>query len=135
MNLSKKKSLAVRALGIGKSRIVFLKSRLDEIKDALTKQDIKDLKSDGAILVKEVSGRRKVERRKRKRGVGKVRKKVNTRKRDYVIMTRKLRNYVAELKRKGELNRDEIIDIRKKIRNKKFRSKAHLREYVGGLRK
>lgn len=135
MNLGKKKNLAVRALNVGKERIVFLKSRLDEIKEAITKQDIKDLKNDGAILIKEVSGRKKVERRKRRRLTGKVRKKVNTRKQDYVIMTRKLRSYVAELKKRGELSRDEIIEIRKRIRNKKFRSKAHLKEYIGGLRK
>ena len=134
MNLGKKKNLAIRALGVGKKRIVFLKSRVDDIKEAITKQDIKDLKAEGAIIVKEVSGRKKVEGRKRRRLTGKVRKKVNTRKQDYVIMTRKLRAYVKEMKARGKLNSEEVKDIRKKIRNKVFKSKAHLKQYIGGLR-
>ena len=50
MNLSKKKKLAAKVFGVGKERIVFAKSRLNEIKEAITKQDIRDLKNDGAIL-------------------------------------------------------------------------------------
>ncbi len=135
MNLAKKKLLAVKALGVGKDRIVFLKSRLDEIKEALTKQDIKDLQKDGAITVKNVKGRKKIQRRKRKRGDGKIRKKINKRKKEYIATTRKLRDYIAELKKKGELSREEIISIRKKIRNKYFKSKNHLKDYIGGLKK
>ena len=39
------------------------------------------------------------------------------------------------MKKQGRLSKEEVIDIRKKIRNKIFRSKAHLKEYIGGLRK
>jgi large subunit ribosomal protein L19e len=134
MNLGKKKNLAVRALGVGKKRIAFVESRLDEIKEAITKQDIKDLKKEGAIKVKEVSGRKKIVRRKRKRGVGKIKKKVNTRKQDYVKMTRKLRAHIKPMKESGKLSRENFIDIRKKIRNKKFHSLRHLKEYIGGLK-
>jgi len=130
MNLSKKKSLATRTLGIGKERIMFVQSRLDEIKEAITKQDIKDLKQDGAIIVKEVRGRKKNVKKKKKRGPGKVKKKVNRRKQEYVIMTRKLRKYIAEIKKRGELSREETKEIRKKIRNKFFRSKAHLKSHI-----
>ena len=54
MNLAKKKSLAARVFGVGKSRVVFAKSRLNEIKEAITKQDIRDLKKDGAITILEI---------------------------------------------------------------------------------
>jgi len=134
MNLSKKKALAVRTLKVGKERIVFLKSSLDEIKEALTKQDIRDLKQAGAIIVKEVKGRRKNKDKPKKRGTGKVKKKVSTRKQDYVIMTRKLRKYTNEMKKQGRLSNEDVIEIRKRIRNKKFRSKAHLKEYIGGIK-
>ena len=133
MNLSKKKQLASRALGVGIKRIVFVEPRMDEIKEAITKQDIRDLNQEGAILVKGVKGRRKFEKRTRTRGVGKVRKKVNIRKKQYVIMTRKLRTYVDGLVKAGKLNKEDAVDVKKKIRNKFFRSKAHLKEYVGGL--
>ena len=123
--------MAVKALKLGRERIVFLQSRLDEIKDAITKQDIRDLKKDGAIVVKEIKGRKKVERKSKKRGVGKVRKKVSKRKQEYVKMTRKLRKHVAVKKKSGELSREEIKDIRNKIRNRKFSSLRNLKEYTG----
>ena len=59
MNLGKKKMLASRTLKVGKERIVFVKGRLEEIKDAITKQDIRDLNKEGAILIKDVKGRKK----------------------------------------------------------------------------
>ncbi len=134
MNLSKKRELVKRTFGVGKGRIVFAESRLDDIKDAITKQDIRDLKQEGAIQIKEISGRKKV-KKKTGRSTGNVRKKVNRRKRDYVTMTRKLRKYIAELKKRGELSQEDFIDIRKKIRNKAFRSKAHLRDHIRGGKK
>lgn len=132
MKLNKKKELAKRTLNVGKGRIVFLESRLDEIKEAITKQDIRDLKKEGAIIIKEIKGKRKV-RKKKKKSIGNVRKKVRTRKKDYVIMTRKLRNYLFELKKSGKISREDEKELRKKIRNKAFRSKAHLKEQIGGL--
>ena len=134
MNLSKKKELAARTLRVGKERIVFVKSRLEEVKEAITKQDIRDLRKDKAILIKEILGRKK-KKRKKKRSVGNIRKKVKTRKKDYVTLTRKLRDYVRELKKQGKLSLKEVKEIRKRIRNKNFRSKAHLREYTGDLRR
>lgn len=130
MNLARKKALAARTLRVGKKRIVFLPSRINEIKEAITKQDIYDLKNEGAILVKEIKGRRKIKKRKPKRSTGNIRKKVNTRKQDYVIMTRKLRKYVFELKKQGKVSKEDVIDIRKKIRNKIFKSKSALRVYI-----
>ena len=41
--LDRRKDLASRVLGVGKRRIIFDSSRLSEIKEAITKQDIKDL--------------------------------------------------------------------------------------------
>jgi len=135
MNLKSKKELAMKTFNVGRDRVMFVQSRLSEIKEALTKQDIRELEKRGAIVIKDVKGRRKIIGRKRRRGVGNIKKKVNVRKKNYVIMTRKLRGYVAELKKQGKLSAEEITEIRKRIRNKKFRSKAHLREHIGGFRK
>ena len=134
MNLRTKKELAAKTLKVGKERIMFVKERLDEIKEAITKQDIRDLFVDGAIKVKEIKGTKKNIKRKKKRSTGNIRKKVNTRKQDYVIMTRKLRAYVKELKNQGKLNAEEVKEIRNRIRNRMFRSKANLKDYIGGLR-
>ena len=135
MNLRNKKKLAARSFKIGKDRIVFLKSRIEEIKEAITRQDIRDLKKEGAIVIKEIRGKRKKKRKSKRRVEGRVRKKVKKRKKKYVILTRKLRKYVSEMKKRGNLSREEVVEIRKKIRNKLFRSLSHLKEHVRGMRK
>ena len=134
MNLKKKKELSRKTLKVGKERIIFLKSRLNEIKEAITKQDIRDLKKEGAIIIKEIKGQKKSSKKSKKRSTGNIRKKVNKRKQEYVIMTRKLRKYIAELKKQGKLSNEKANDIRKKIRNRIFRSKSHLKEYLKGLK-
>ena len=135
MNLSKKKLLAVRTLKIGKERIMFMQSRLNEIKEAITKQDIRDLVKEGAITIKEIKGRLKNKKRKTRRSTGNIRKKVNTRKKDYVALTKKLRTYVEYLETSGKISKDEKKELRKRIRNKDFRSKANLKEHLGDILK
>ena len=135
MNLSTKKALAVKTLKVGKARIIFVKSRLEDIKEAITKQDIKDLQKDGAIIVKDIKGGKKNLKKKIKKSTGNIRKKVKKRKKEYVIMTRKLRKYVKELKNQGKLSKEEVIDIRKKIRNKYYKSLGNLKENIRGEKK
>ena len=134
MNLSKKKELAKRTFGVGKDRIIFVDSRLNDIKEAITKQDIRDLEKDGAIIIKEVGGRKKV-REKSRRGRGNIKKVTRVRKRDYMILARKLRKHASEMKKSGILTKENLEDLRKKIRNKAFRSKSHLKEYIGEMKK
>jgi large subunit ribosomal protein L19e len=134
MNLRAKKNLAAKTFGVGKERIAFVNERIEEIKEAITKQDMRTLQKDGAIIIKEIRGRGKNPSKSRKKGKGNIRKRVNTQKKDYVILTRKLRRFLAEKKKKGEISREEIKKIRKKIRNKLFKSKSHLKENMGGLK-
>ena len=133
MNLKKKKALAVRALGVREKRIKFLEPRLEEIKEALTKQDIRDLYKDGAIIIKNISGRKTSTKKKKKRSVGNVRKKVNKRKQEYVALTRKLRKHLAKVKTK--LTKKENEDLRNKIKNKYFASNATFKDYIAGVKK
>jgi large subunit ribosomal protein L19e len=134
MNLSKKKKLAKRTLNVGGDRIVFLESRLEEIKDAITKQDIRDLVKSGAIIIKERKGRKTVQKHK-SRSTGNIRKKTRRKKKEYMILTRKLRRFLKGQAAEGKLSKEHFADIRKKIRNRVFRSKAHLKEYIGGAKK
>jgi len=132
MNLRNKKELAARTFGVGKKRIIFLESRKDEIKEALTKQDVRDLVSGGAIIIKEIKGRKKIEKRGR-RNVGNIRKIVNKRKREYVALTRKLRNYAKGTA--SQISKENLGKIRKKIKNREFKNKTDFKEYLGGLNK
>jgi large subunit ribosomal protein L19e len=130
MKLERKKMLAAKTLEVGKGRISFNKERLSEIKEAITKQDIRDLYKSGAITIKEISGKRKKVKRKTRRRGGSIRKKVNTRKQDYVKLTRKLRSYISELKKQEKISIEKYKELRKEIRTSAFRSKAHLKERI-----
>lgn len=134
MQLSNKKELAAKVLGVGKGRVVFSVGNLSEIKEAITRQDILDLYKSGAILIKEVKGRKKIVKRKNKRRTGKVKKKVNKSKREYVILTRKLRTHLKHLLRTGVVGKEDYRKMRKMIRAKKFKSKRHLKESAGELK-
>jgi len=128
MQLAKKKMLAAKVLKVGKDRIVFNKDSLGEIKEAITRMDILDLKKSGAIRIREVSGRKKIEKRKNRRRTGKVKANVNTRKKEYVIITRKLRKFVRGLVRTGAVDKERNRELRKEIRARKYRSKRQLKE-------
>ncbi len=131
----KKKELAAKTLKVGKARIKFVHARLDEIKEAITKQDIRDLVASGAIIIKPIKGRLSNTKRKNKKGPGKVRKKLKKRKQTYVKITRKLRKHVKLLKKQGVLSREQSLEIRKQIKNKAFKSKANLKLSIEGMKK
>ena len=134
MKLKNKKSLASRTLGIGKERIVFNSSRLNEIKEAITKQDIKDLVSSNAILIKEIKGRR-LKRKKGRRRQGSIRKKLKHGKRRYLILARKFRKYIAQLRKSGDIKDDLYFQIRKEIKSSAFKDLTHLKERIKGVEK
>ncbi|MCX6748094.1 MAG: hypothetical protein NT076_00660 [Candidatus Pacearchaeota archaeon] len=90
MNLSKKKKLIARTLGVGAERVILDNSSLVEIKQAITRQDIRELLTQGVIRIKEVKGRRANEPRGRRRA-GSVRKKIKRDKKNYIIKMRKIR--------------------------------------------
>ena len=132
MNLLKKKNLAAKVFSVGKSRIIFAKSRLNEIKEAITKQDMRDLQKDGAIFIREIKGRRAKTESGGRVGPGKVKKTVNKRKKEYMSATRKLRKHLHHAKMQGVISKEDYMDARKKIRNRFFKSKNHLKEHLGG---
>ncbi len=128
MQLAKKKALAAKVLKVGKSRIIFSNENLEEIKEAITRQDILDLNSAGIIKIREIKGRKKVKKRKHRRGIGKVKLKVKKDKQEYMTLTRKLRKVGKSLLRLGKIDKEKHSKIRRMLRARKFRSKRHLNE-------
>lgn len=128
MNLARKKQLVARVLKVGKNRIIFAEKHLSEIKEAITRMDIMDLYKSRAIQIKEISGRKKIVRRRHRRRIGKIKKNVRNQKADYVIITRKLRKFVRGLVRTGKIDKEKNKEIQKLIRAKKFKTKRHLKE-------
>ncbi len=133
MKLNKKKALAAKVLMVGKGRVIFNKERLDEIKEAITKQDIRDLLDTGAILIRESTGKRRLVRRKTRRRMGSIRKKVKPGKRVYILRTRKLRQYLAELKKQEKITLEQYRTLRKQIKASLYRNKAHMKEHIASL--
>ena len=128
MKLENKKEFAAKVLGIGKGRIVFNKLRLAEIKEAMTRQDIKDLHNDGAIAIKEIKGRKKIVRRRTRRRVGSRKKSIVNKKRIYMTITRKLRSYIAELRKAEKITYEQYLMLRREIRAHNFKDKSRMKE-------
>ncbi len=127
MKLENKKELASRTLNIGKERIVFDRSRLDEIKEAITRQDIFDLVEEKAIKIKEKKGKKKIVKRKTRKREGKIKKRVQTRKQDYVRRVRKLRSYLKKLKDEKKVDKDQYKTLRNKIRQSEVKELKQIR--------
>ena len=134
MNLSKKKQLAVRALGISKDRIIFNTTRLDEIKDAITKQDIKDLVASKAIILKNIKGRKSKEKRKTRLRAGSRRRKIINKKNEYMIMVRKLRKYLQIVRRQAAISEKDYQKFRKEVRARIIRNLAQLKERISEIK-
>ena len=130
MKLEGKKALVARALNLGKKRIIFNSQRLSEVKEAITKQDIKDLLSSGAISIREVKGRKIITKRKGRRRAGSFRKKVKNSKRRYMILTRKFRAHLKNLRSKDKITKDEYIKLRKEISASLFKDLSRLKERI-----
>ncbi len=133
MQLANKKSLAAKILKVGKGRVSFISGHEEEIKEAITRQDILDLHNRKVIKIKEIGGRKKIKTRKHRRRTGKIKKKVKTRKQDYVKLIRKLRANIRGLFREGKIDKDKKNTLRKMSRANKFRSKRHLNESLEGI--
>ena len=132
INLRQRKELASKVLGVGKNKIQFSVAHLADIKEAITKQDIRDMYAEGIISIKPNLGRKTKEKRKTRRGPGSIK---NTRvkgKNEYCILVRKLRRHVKEIRKQGKMDQEKHQDLRKKIRAGVFKSKAHLKSYMEG---
>lgn len=135
MNLKKKRLLAARTLGVGKERIIFNTLRLNEIKEAITKQDIRDLLAGNAIIIKEIKGRKAVEKRVSRRHAGKVRKKVNPGKQGYARTVRRFRAYLTQLKKQGKISREQYYQLRKELKSHTIKTKPQIKEHIAQLAK
>ena len=128
MNLRTKKKLIARTLNVGIDRVI-IKSQ-EEVKEAITRQDILELVNSKLILIRPEKGRRKIEKRKSRRRAGSIKKTVSVRKEKYMLLTRKLRKSLKNLRKK--MTKDKYDNLRKKIKARDFRSIAHMNEYMVG---
>lgn len=141
MNLNVQKRIAAQVFKSGENRVSFDTTRLNEIKEAITKADIRNLINDSAIILKQKKGissfrsnKIKLQRRKGKRkGLG-SRKGTKTarssRKKTWMIKVRVQRRFLKLLKSKSYISVQNYRITYKMIKGNMFRSKRHLKLYL-----
>ncbi len=132
MDLSKKKALAARTFGVGEARIMFNKERLNDIKEAITKQDMRDLLEQKTVLIKEITGI-KTNTVSTRRRAGSIKMRPNRRRQEYMMMVRKLREYVSQMRNQEKINQKEFLILRKEVRARQFKNKNGLKERITHL--
>ena len=137
VNLKAKKRLASRVTGVGVHRIKFDSDHLDDIADAITRENIRSLLTANTIQIKSFTGTsrgRAQDKRnqKKKRGTGQGSKQGRKgarvgKKEVYVAKVRSLRRILKIAKDRKDITNPEFWALYKKIGGNTVRNKAHLR--------
>lgn len=141
MNLSNKKRIAARLLKAGETRVWFDPGRLQEIKEAITKADIRKLINDLAIQAKPKIGvsrfrARKIALQKRKgRQQGEGSKKGTFRarlpkKQEWMAKIRSQRYFLKDLKEKELVRSSDYRKLYLMCKGSFFRSIRHIKLYM-----
>ena len=137
VNLKAKKRLAARVTGVGVHRIKFDSDHLDDIADAITRENIRSLITANTIKIKSFTGTsrgraqaKKAQKNKRgtKQGSKQGSKGARVGKKEaYVAKIRALRRLLKIAKDREELANPEFWTLYKKVGGNTVRNKAHLR--------
>ena len=137
VNLKAKKRLAARVTGVGIHRIRFDTDHLDDIADAITRENIRSLITANTIKIKSFAGTskgrahdKKAQKNKRgtTQGSKQGRKGARVGKKEvYVAKVRALRRLLKIAKDRKDLTNPEFWALYKKVGGNTVRNKAHLR--------
>ncbi|MFQ5497462.1 MAG: 50S ribosomal protein L19e [Nitrosopumilus sp.] len=137
VNLKAKKRLASRVTGVGVHRIRFDTDHLEDIADAITRENIRSLITANTIQIKSFTGTsrgrahtKRSQRNKRgtTQGAKQGRKGARVGKKEvYVAKVRALRRLLKIAKDRKDLTNPEFWTLYKKVGGNTVRNKAHLR--------
>ena len=141
MELKVQKRLAAEVLDCSPKRVVFDTERLAEIKDGITKGDIRSLVKQGAIQEKQKKGisrgrakeRQKQRKKGRQRGHGSRKGTKNARmsqKRQWINRIRLQRDFLKALRDKKQMNTEIYHTLYSKAKGGFFRSLRHMKIYM-----
>ena len=141
MELKIQKRLASRVLKTSKSKIKFDSDRLDDIKESITKTDIKSLIIDKAIHAEKKVGQSRSRARKRqeqktkgkRKGHGSRKGKATARlpkKETWMNHVRKQRKFLKDLRDKELITKGLYQNLYMKSKGGFFRSIRHIKGYV-----
>ncbi|MBR9690900.1 50S ribosomal protein L19e [Candidatus Woesearchaeota archaeon] len=135
------KRLAATHFKGSKKRVRFDPDRLEDVKEAITKYDVKALIKDGAITEVKKKGvsrgrarkRQEQKRKGRQKGQGLRKGKKTARlpkKQAWMQKIRVIRKFLKELKEKDLLTKQVFRDLYRKAKGGFFRSKRHVKIYI-----
>ena len=137
VNLKAKKRLVSRITGVGVHRVKFDSDHLDDVADAITRENIRSLITANTIKIKPIVGTskgrahtKKAQKNKRgtKQGSKQGRKGARVGKKEiYVAKVRSLRRLLKIAKDRKDLTNPEFWSLYKKVGGNTVRNKAHLR--------
>lgn len=141
MKLNTQKKIASKIMKGSPKRVRFDPSRLQDIKEAITKYDVKALIQDGAISEIKKRGisrgrarERQAQKNKgRQKGHGSRKGRKNARlphKIDWMQRIRLQRSFLRELKEKELITTQTFRDLYQKAKGGFFRNKRHLKIYI-----
>ncbi len=133
------KRLAAKISKRSRKKVKLDQSRLEEIKEAITRADVRALIKDGAITLESDRGtsrgrirkNKKQRTRGRKRGQGSRKGKINARfnlKTKWINKIRLQRKFLKELRSK--ITKEAYKDLYRKSKGGFFRSKRHIKLYL-----
>lgn len=140
-DLTLQKRLAAEILGVGVSRVRINPANIDEVAQAITREDIKRLIDKGAIWVEPVHGnagysgkvRREQRKKGRRRGHGKREGEKGARQDPKVVWIgkiRKMRMYLKYLRDKGLIEKRVYRRLYRLAKGGHFPTLAALRQYI-----
>jgi large subunit ribosomal protein L19e len=132
--LSLQRKLAADILKVGQSRIVMDPDHLEDIKNAITRGDMRKMISHGYIKVKPEKIKRPIlQKKKRKKGPGSRKGSFGarvTKKERWISSVRPLRRMLKELRDEGKIDRRTYRKTYYLIKSGAFRSRSHLKLYL-----
>ena len=141
MKLRNQKRIAAKVLKTGKKKVKFNPEKLNDIKEAITRSDVRALVIDNSIKAEPKRGVSRVRARKiivqkrkgRRTGSGSRKGKKTARlstKENWMNHVRKQREFVKELRDKKLISTTVYREIYRKIKGGFFRSKNHVKLYL-----
>jgi large subunit ribosomal protein L19e len=140
-DLSAQKRLAADVLDVGKNRIWFDPERQDDISDAITRADIRELVDEGIVRAEDAGGNSRGQARERQAkrsyghqsGAGSRKGTAGARsdpKSEWESRIRAQRRRLRELRDGGELDRSSYRDLYNKAGGGEFDSVADLERFI-----
>ncbi len=140
VNLRAKKLLVSRVTGVGTGRIRFNTEKLDDIADAITRENVRSLITANTIRIVPASGtshgradQKRAQKKKRGTTAGSKRGRQGARvgkKENHVARVRSLRRLLKIAKERKEITNAEFWRLYGRVGGNLVRNKAHLRSLI-----